>query len=319
MDKKRKIGFVCRMLIYEVIKLKKINKKYLQKLDQEISLIPLSYDRAFKSVFKINLDILRDFLKVTVPLDINSDDKISLLDSEIPVKNKKEYQKNVDILVVINEKIYIDIEMNRSKFEHVDERNFSYGDIIYTRVVEKGEDIKGLKCKYVYQLNLNANPIEEVLEDDVVSYGLVTHKIYRSNMHTLLKGLELYRDLYYNKINQSEEAIWYAILIARNFSELYELAKKVLDENKVQRLMEAVINMSKDDFILHEWQKDKWDEYIKYNEIEDAKKEGKSIGIKEKALEIAQNMLKKKMNIQDICEITGLSLQDVQLLENTEN
>ena len=297
----------------------KITKKYLQELDKKTELIPLSYDRAFKSVFKINLDILRDFLKVVVPLDINDDDKINLLDSEIPVKNKKEYQRNIDILVVINNRIYIDIEMNRSQFKYVAERNFSYGDLIYTRVVEKGEDIKGLKCKYVYQLNLNAHPIEEVLEDDVVAYGLITHKIYRSNMHTLLKGLELYKDLYYNKINQSEEAIWYAILIARSFSELYELAKKVLDKNKVQRLMEAVINMSKDEMILHAWEKDKWDEYIKYNELEDAKTEGKNIGIKEKEIEIAKKMLEKKMDIQDICEITGLTLQDIQLLENTEN
>ena len=294
-----------------------ITKEYLQELDKKTELIPLSYDRAFKSVFKINLDILRDFLKAVVPLDINDDDKISLLDSEIPVKNKKEYQKNVDILVVINNRIYIDIEMNRSQFKYVAERNFSYGDLIYTRVVEKGEDIKGLKCKYVYQLNLNANSLEEVLEDDVVSYGLITHKIYRSNMHTLLKGLELYRDLYYNKINQSEEAIWYAILIARSFSELYELAKKVLDKNKVQRLMEAVINMSKDEIILHAWEKDKWDEYIKNNELEDAKQEGKNIGIKEKEIEIAKNLLGMKMSIEDISKATGLTLKDIQKLQST--
>lgn len=262
-------------------------------------------------MFKINLDILRDFLKAFIPLDINDDDKINLLDSEIPVKNKKEYQKNVDILVVINNRIYIDIEMNRSQFKYVAERNFSYRDLIYTRVVEKGKDIKGLKCKYVYQLNLNANSFEEVLEDDVVSYGLITHKIYRSNNHTFLKGLELYRDLYYNKINQSEEAIWYAMLVARDFSELYELAKKVLDEKKVQRLMEVVINMSKDKIILHEWQKDKWDEYAKDKEIED--KTNKEIN------KIAKKMLKKKMDIKDISEITGLTLQDIQLLENTEN
>ena len=294
-----------------------ITKEYLQELDKKTELIPLSYDRAFKSVFKINLDILRDFLKAVVPLDINDDDKISLLDSEIPVKNKKEYQKNVDILVVINNRIYIDIEMNRSQFKYVAERNFSYGDLIYTRVVEKGEDIKGLKCKYVYQLNLNANSLEEILEDDVVSYGLITHKIYRSNIHTLLKGLELYKDLYYNKINQGEEAIWYAILIARSFSELYELAKKVLDKNKVQRLMEAVINMSKDEMILHAWEKDKWDEYIKNNELEDAKQEGKNIGIKEKEIEIAKNLLGMKMSIEDISKATGLTLKDIQKLQST--
>lgn len=93
----------------------KITEKYLEKLDQTLSLIPLNYDRAFKSVFKINLDILKEFLKVTIPININDDDIINLLDSEIPTSNKNEYQRTVDILVVINNKIYIDIEMNMTK------------------------------------------------------------------------------------------------------------------------------------------------------------------------------------------------------------
>ena len=85
--------------------------------------------------------------------------------------------------------------------------------------------------------------------------------------------------------------------------------------------------MSKDEFILHEWQKDKFDALVKYNEIEDAKKEGKNLGIeegrvlgkaegiKEKQIEIVRNMLKKKMNIKDISEITGLTEEDIQKLE----
>ena len=82
--------------------------EHLEKLDQELSLIPLSYDRAFKSVFKINLDILKDFLKVIIPININDNDSINLLDSEIPVTSKNEYKRTVDILVVINNKIFID-------------------------------------------------------------------------------------------------------------------------------------------------------------------------------------------------------------------
>ena len=92
--------------------------------------------------------------------------------------------------------------------------------------------------------------------------------------------------------------------------------------------------MSKDGFILHEWQKDKFDALVKYNEIEDAKKEGiekgkaegieegiekgKNIGTKEKTIEIAKNMLKKKMSIKDISEITGLTEDEVRLLIENE-
>ena len=295
--------------------------EHLEKLDQELSLIPLSYDRAFKSVFKINLDILKDFLKVIIPININDNDSINLLDSEIPVTSKNEYKRTVDILVVINNKIFIDVEMNKSKFEYVSERNFSYGDIISTRIIEMGEDINNLKYKYVYQLNLNESPYEDILEDDIVLYGLKSHKIYNPNRYTLIKSLELYRNLYYNEGDRSKEVIWYTMLTARTFSELYELARQVLDEDKVQKLMEAVINMSKDEFIIHEWQKEKMDALVKHNEMEGAKKdgieEGKSIGIKERTIEIAQNMLKKKMSIEDISEITGLTIQEIEKLRST--
>ena len=59
--------------------------EHLEKLDQTLPMIPLFYDRAFKSVFKINLDILKDFLKVIIPININDNDSINLLDSEIGV------------------------------------------------------------------------------------------------------------------------------------------------------------------------------------------------------------------------------------------
>ena len=97
--------------------------------------------------------------------------------------------------------------------------------------------------------------------------------------------------------------------------------------------------MSKDGFILHEWQKDKFDALVKYNEIEDAKKEGKSLGIeegkslgieegralgkaegtKEKATEIAKNLLKENVDINIIAKSTGLTKKDIQILRNTDN
>lgn len=56
--------------------------------------------------------------------------------------------------------------------------------------------------------------------------------------------------------------------------------------------------MSKDEFILHEWQKDKFDVLVKYNEIEDVKKEGMILGkaevTKKKIFEIARTLFNMK-------------------------
>ena len=295
----------------------KLTKEYLKKLDEEIELIPLSYDRAFKSTFKTNLNLLKHILNVTLPIEISKEDKINLLDSEMPIINKKEHKQIVDVFVVINKNIFIDIEMNRSKFENVFERNDKYKNRISNVIFEKGENIKELKTKHIYQLNLNASPYEEILEDTIVMYGLKTKKIYLSSESVITKSLERYRDLYYNGI-RNEEVIWLTMLTARSFSELYELASEMLDEKELKKLMEASINMSKDGFVIHAWQKEKMDALVKYNEIENAKKEGKAEGIKKKEIEIVKNMLKKEMSIKDISEITGLTEQDIQNLEEKE-
>ena len=124
---------------------KKYDSKYFQKLDEELQLINLTYDFAFKKTFRSNLDILREFIKVVIPLDIDNECKIRLMDGELSKENKNERKKIVDIYVVLDGKIYVDIEMNRSKFETVLERNIKYKDKLSSMIPESGEDIKNNK------------------------------------------------------------------------------------------------------------------------------------------------------------------------------
>ena len=273
----------------------------------------MSYDRAFKSTFKSNLNILKNILNASLPITISQEDKISLLDSELPIINKKEHEQIVDIFVVINNTIYVDIEMNRSKFENVFERNTKYKNRMSNVIFEKGENLKELKTKYLYQLNLNASPNEAILEDTIVMYGLNTNKIYSSKESIIIKSLERYRDLYYNGV-RDEEVIWLTILTARNFSELYEMASQILDGKELKKLMEASINMSKDGFVLHAWQKEKMDALVKYNEIEEATNKGKAEGIKEQTILIAKKLLKENIDVETISKTTGLTKEDIQKL-----
>ena len=142
-------------------------------------------------------------------------------------------------------------------------------------------------------------------------YGLKTKKIYLSGESVITKSLERYRDLYYNGI-RNEEVIWLTMLTARSFSELYEFAKEILNEEELKKLMEASINMSKDGFVIHAWQKEKMDALVKYNEIENAKKEGIAEGIKENTIEIAKNLLKENIDVETISKATGLTEEELK-------
>ena len=68
----------------------------------------------------------------------------------------------------------------------------------------------------------------------------------------------------------------------------------------------------------------KWSDYIAENKgyeegIEDGRIEGRAEGIeegsKQKAYEIAKKMLKKGNSIKDICDITGLSIEEIEQLK----
>lgn len=299
--------------------MKKITKEYLKQLNGKMEMIPLSYDLVFKGVFKSNLELLVELLNACLKFEILKDDKIRILDSELPIATKNERKKMVDIIISINDKIFIDVEMNRSKFEYVMERNFNYLDKISTITLEKGKNLKDINN---IQINLNVSPLEKDLEDVIVPYGIITKKIYPSNKKLISKSLELYRNLYYNKNVKTKEIIWYAMLVARTFSELYELARQILDEKQVSKLMEAMIDMSNDGFILHNWQKDKMDALVKQNEMEGFKKEGIEQGIeqgiKQGVLQIAKKMLKENIDVQTISRLTDLTVEDILKLKSTE-
>ena len=84
-------------------------------------------------------------------------------------------------------------------------------------------------------------------------------------------------ELYYSGIKE-KDVIWLTALTSKTFSELYEIISHLLPEEKIKRIMEGAISMSKDEFVLHEWNKELFDDLVKYNELEDAKKEGESLG-----------------------------------------
>ena len=294
----------------------KLETEYFEQLDEKLTLVPLTYDKAFKRIFRTNLDILKEFLKDVIPLEIDKECNIRLMDG-------KEKGRTVDIYVVLDGKIYVDIEMNKSKFGNVLQRNIKYKDKLSSMLPENDEDFKSITSTKLYQLNLNAYPFEKILDDIIVLYGLKTHKIYSSDECMIVKSLERYRDLYYNKSNREKDVIWLTILTSRTFTELYELSRQILSKDKVKKLMEAAVSMSKDGFILHEWQKDKFDALVKYNEIEDAKKEGRTEGIaegtKEKTIEIARNLLNMQMSIEDISKATGLTEDEIKSLNDDKN
>ena len=110
-----------------------------------------------------------------------------------------------------------------------------------------------------------------------------------------------------------------AALTAKTFTEIYDILRNILEENELDKFIGDVIRMSKDEFVLHEWEKEKLDALVEYEKIsnaqEEGKIEGKIEGKKEEKIEIAKNMLAENIDIETITKVTGLTKEEIEELK----
>ena len=87
-----------------------INKENLRKLDNIREMIPLTFDPVFKGVFSRNLEILKEFLKDVLHLEYELEElDIRILNNELIRESIREYQKRIDVNIVLNDNIYVEI------------------------------------------------------------------------------------------------------------------------------------------------------------------------------------------------------------------
>ena len=82
----------------------KINEENLRKLDNVREMIPLTFDPVFKGVFSRNLEILKEFLIDVLHLEYELEElDIRILNNELIKESVREYQKRIDVNIVLNE------------------------------------------------------------------------------------------------------------------------------------------------------------------------------------------------------------------------
>jgi predicted transposase/invertase (TIGR01784 family) len=320
--------------VKEKIVLGNFEEEYLKELDKKYQMIPLYYDKMFKSVMAKNIDVFKRFLIMTLNIDtdINSS-KLNFMDKEFPKEIWSEKGKIIDINVRINDKYIIDVELNSSNFDDVKFRNSGYLDKLTTTLLETGEDYNELRNRDIYQLNLNLlDNYKNMGENIIVSYDLTTQTIYIDNKKIYLKHLEYYRSLYYNNYrNLTFDEMILVSITAKSFTELNEILSKVLNVKEKNRFLESVINMSLDEFCLHAWEKEKLDAMVddirqenafndgKKEGIEEGKKEGieqgKKEGIEQGIRNTITSMLKNKLDYETISKVTDKTVDEIKEIE----
>ena len=306
--------------------IKEITKEYLEKLDDEKLFMSLTKDSLFKAVMKRNPDILESFLMDLMNLDIDDGDYLVFLDKELIKGNIREKGKVVDINVRFGHKYLINIEVNKKKYQSVKRRNDLYIEKIDTLRLELNDKYhRDFDTEYLYQLKDERTKfgLSKEMNFDVINNIISSDKVVKYSAY-----LEYYYDLYYNgNDRRSFSEVFMASLMCKSYTELYDILSGILSEEKLNKLMRCVIEMTNEELIynIHEWEKDKMEKLVEEDTIFYAKKEGREAGIKEgredgreEAKEnLIKNMLRENTDYEYISKITGKTIDEIKQIQST--
>ncbi len=268
--------------------------------------LTLKNDIIFKEFFskKGNEKYLQDFLTALLEINIT---KIEIQrDVSLERLSVEEKLGVLDIQAVVDNKTIISIEMQMYYDKSVIKRSGFYGAKKRSSDAKKGDKYSQLRdIIMVNILDFNINPYEEYLSKGITV--LENHREYELETGISYYYIELpkFRKI---KPDMEKKLEQWLVFIDNEERGLIEVAK---EKNEVIKEAEKELEYLTGDeevkrmAFLHE----KWE--MDYNSgIQNAKEDGK----KQEKIEIAKRMLNKKIDIELIIEVTGLSKEEIEKL-----
>lgn len=270
------------------------------------------YDIVFKEFFLSNPNLLKELLSETLKIKI---DDIKIIPTELLSKNAKVRGKRVDALVYAGNK-KIEIEVNSQTYKGLNVRNMSYLCNIYQGNTLKGEmytdETDIIQLNFTWGLNKVRKKEERGIYQVV---DIKTKEKYVKNFTICEINMDYYDDIWYHKDEKEIEKNKYLIMIGRKADEL----KKMKKDRIVKEFEEKLIKLNQDpefqEYMSEEEDNRKVQNTLLYEAREEGMSRGISQGISQGIAQTAINMLKKNINVNDISEITGMSVAKIKKLK----
>ena len=269
------------------------------------NIIPLIYDRAFKSFANLYSKELVDFIINLCKLNMECNN-YNLINNEITTFYKDDKLMVTDLVYKLNDNTFLNIELNTSKSKYLMYKNLLY---IYKIILSNqyiGEKYKEIT---VIQVNFDLYSFKDM--DKVKNVIKVMNK---ENLKEYLNTFTIFHfeldKAWNNEYNVSEEGIRFLRMLSSESKILNKyLAGNNLFLKKVADFMEEYSNNINN---LLYYDKKELDDYIRESELNDSYNSGKF----EEKNEIATKMLIKNKPIEEISDITGLTREEILKLKN---
>ena len=275
-------------------------------------------DRAFKEVFlkPDNSDLLKALLEFILKIKI---DKLEIKKTELLSGNVNIKDKRVDAIVHTGNK-KIEIEINSQNKDYLHTRSTAYICNIYQSNASVGdtynEDTDIIQVNLTWGLGRN--------NDEMKIYKIMNEKgeLYVKNFIIYEINMDYYDKIWYSKNEEEIKKNQYMIMLDLDKKELKNMPKDKIVDKYITNV--TIVN---DDPEFQKYMSEEEDKRkIQNSLLSEAKEEGISQGYtsgindgiskgeNKKSIEIAKNMLNKNMSIEDISDITGLSIEEINKL-----
>ena len=269
------------------------------------NIIPLIYDRAFKSFANLYNKELLDFIINLCKLNMECNN-YNLINNEITTFYKDDKLMVTDLVYKLNDNTFLNIELNTSKSKYL-----MYKNLLYIYKILLSNQYIGEKYKEITVIQVNFDLYSFKDMDKVKNVIKVMNK---DNLKEYLNTFTIFHfeldKAWNNEYNVSEEGIRFLRMLSSESKILNKyLAGNNLFLKKVADFMEEYSNNINN---LLYYDKKELDDYIRKSELNDSYNSGKF----EEKNEIATKMLIKNKPIEEISDITGLTREEILKLKN---
>ena len=219
-------------------------------------------------------------------------------------------------LIIEDDASIVNIEINTSNSRSIQNKNTAYFCHLILKQIKTSKDYDKV-LKKVYQINLNSYDVSH--EERFVTRSRLIDVETKEEVHPILEIV----DVYLAKIIKTD----YTIVKERKNSLEYLLYLLVCNDEKILRevyegdnLMEKMVDEAKeltdnfDSLLYYDYDELKKQEAYELGEASGVE-QGVELGIEQNKVEIALNMLKKNMDTKLICEVTGLTHDELNVIK----
>ena len=280
-------------------------------------LLPVKSDFVFKLIFgdQRNVDILKDFLKSVLDIPEEEYEQLTIIDPHVKKESEDDKYGILDVKINTVSGHVINVEIQLRFIPEMKERTIYYQSKMVTEQISSGQNFSLIKRIVTIIITDYFFDSEDNAYHRQYRYRTVDGKEF-TNL-TEINTLELKK--LPNETDRTQLWYWMSFIKASNLEDYDMLAKTSPQIKKAVGILKELSADERTRMLFEEREKARRDiESL----MDGARKEGREEGREEGRIEslevVAKKLLKMKMPIERIIDVTGFTRNEIQALQSKQ-